>query len=105
MSHFQLTEPARDDIAEIVNRIASDNMKVALRVYEAMERAFGLLAKWPGAGAICDPNDPEFAGLRFWPVKKYRNYLVVYRELADGVEILRVLHAARDMNRVLRRKR
>jgi toxin ParE1/3/4 len=39
--------------------------------------------------------------MRFWPVTGFRNYLVFYFPLSDGVEIVRVLHAARDWTRVL----
>jgi hypothetical protein len=42
--------------------------------------------------------------LRFWPVKKYRDYLIVYRQISEGIAVVRVFHGARDMNRVLRRR-
>ena len=42
------------------------------------------------------------ADLRFWPIKRYRNYLVMYRPLDDGVEIIRVLHGARDLAAAMR---
>ena len=32
-----------------------------------------------------------------WPVTKYRNYLIFYPEIEDGVEILRVMHSARNI--------
>jgi toxin ParE1/3/4 len=32
--------------------------------------------------------------LRYFPVK---NYLILYRQLADGVEIMRVVHGSRDL--------
>jgi len=39
--------------------------------------------------------------LRMWLSPAFRNYLIFYRELADGVEIVRVLHGARDIKRIL----
>ena len=39
--------------------------------------------------------------LRTWLSPAFRNYLIFYRELPDGVEIVRVLHGARDIQRIL----
>jgi plasmid stabilization system protein ParE len=105
MLQFQLNEPARDDIAEILNLIAADNQTAANRVYKAIEKAFASLSKFPGMGALIDDSDAEFAGMRFWPLTKWRHYLAIYKQLPDGVEVVRVLHSARDATRVLRRRR
>ena len=102
MANLIVHDRARQDIEEITSRIAIDNLKAALRVHRAIEKAFQILVKFPDAGAICDPFDPELAGLRFWPLKRYRNYLVIYRPIEDGIEVVRVIHAARDMFRMLK---
>jgi plasmid stabilization system protein ParE len=47
--------------------------------------------------------DDRWKEFRFWPVKKYTDYLVIYRPLNDGAEIVRVIHGARDMARMLSR--
>ena len=39
--------------------------------------------------------------LRMWLSPAFRNYLIFYRELPEGVEIVRVLHSARDIQRIL----
>lgn len=36
------------------------------------------------------------SGMRVWPVKGFRKILVFYRPIAVGVEIVRVVHGARD---------
>jgi len=36
-----------------------------------------------------------------WPVPGFRNYLIFYRIAADDIQILRVLHAARDLESTL----
>lgn len=51
-----------------------------------------MLADNPGAGR--DRND-IVAGIRSFPVGRY---LLFYRMLADGVELVRVLHGARDID-------
>jgi plasmid stabilization system protein ParE len=36
--------------------------------------------------------------VRVYPLpRRFRNYLVFYRTTSDGIEILRVLHGARDL--------
>lgn len=41
--------------------------------------------------------DLGFPGVRSWRVKGYGNYLIFYRETAEGVQIWRVLHGALDL--------
>lgn len=42
------------------------------------------------------------ADLRSRTLKAFGNYVVVYRVRSDAVEIVRVLHGARDLEQVLR---
>ena len=42
------------------------------------------------------------SSVRAWPVKGFERYLIFYRPLADGVEILRGIHDARDIERLFR---
>jgi toxin ParE1/3/4 len=93
---------ARSDIDGIFVRIAHDNFDAAVRVDDAITEAFRLLSDNPNAGAACEFPEADLADLRYWPVKKYRDYLVIYRPLADGVEVVRVIHAATDMRRAFR---
>ena len=48
-----------------------------------------MLAKNPGIGQSRPDISPE---LRYFPVG---NYLILYREIKDGIEIVRVVHGAR----------
>lgn len=41
--------------------------------------------------------------VRRWPVKGFDNWLIFYRPKRDGVEILRVIHGARDIENLLRK--
>ena len=59
-----------------------------------LEGKFHLLAESPGIGRL----RPELApGLRASPVE---DYLLFYRQAATGIEIVRVLHGARDIDAV-----
>ena len=60
--------------------------------------------------AIEPANMPNLGGLRVsagqpcnarrWPVKDFVNWLIFYLPKRDGVEILRVIHGARDPNKI-----
>jgi toxin ParE1/3/4 len=63
-------------------------------VHLAIDRTFQFLAENPGAGQ--DRSDLALR-LRSFPVDRYRHYLVFYRPLADGIQLIRVLQGARDI--------
>ena len=56
------------------------------------EATFTRLAGMPGMGASYEHDHPALAGLRFFPVSRFHKYLVFYRSIAGGIEIVRVLH-------------
>lgn len=45
----------------------------------------------------------RLAELRQWPVSGFERVLIFYRWTDYGIEVLRVLHGARDIARILRR--
>jgi toxin ParE1/3/4 len=45
----------------------------------------------------------RLAGLRQWRVSGFEKVLIFYRQTDFGIEVLRVLHGARDVARILRR--
>ena len=76
-------------------------LETALRFYDAAAATFEKLARMPGLGERRASPNPRLAGLRVWRIEGFPNHLIFYRPLADGIEIVRVLHAARDIDRVL----
>ncbi len=70
--------------------IARDNAPASNEFLDAMNETFELLAASPFMGRA----RPELApNLRSFPVG---NYVIFYRPLRDGIEVVRVLSAARD---------
>lgn len=100
MPRLIVRERAKADVDDIADFIATGSIDAALRFYQAARDAFNLLAEFPGAGGRTAMADPDFAELRTWPITGFRNYLVCYLPRADGVEVLRVIHGARDVYRV-----
>ncbi len=62
-------------------------------VHETIE----LLERLPRLGA--EPPDDQLAaaGLRFFNVKKFRNYLIAYFPLLNGVDVVRVIDGRREL--------
>ncbi len=101
MPQLLVHDKARQDIRLISDHIAKNNLAAALRFVDAAELTIEFLRSFPGAGPRIEPAVQAIPELRFWPIKRFRSYLVLYRPLSDGMEIFRVVHAARDMFRVM----
>jgi toxin ParE1/3/4 len=93
---------AKADVNAIADYIARDSLDASLRFYRAVEEAIERLAEMPGMGAIYESKNPRFATIRIWPITGFRNFLVCYLPFADGVEVLRMIHGAMDVNRVFK---
>jgi len=83
------TLKAEEDLIEIWLYIAQDNPKAADELLNDFEEKFFLLAQSPKLGTL----RPDIANrLRYFPV---HNYLILYRQIAKGIEVVRVIHGAR----------
>jgi len=96
MKPFVLTPIAEQDISDIWTHIAHDNMEAADRVLNALEAALHKLANAPGMGHIRE--DLADRRHRFFLVY---SYLVIYRAETKPLQVIRVLHAARDVQNLL----
>lgn len=96
MKPFLLTPRAEQDISDIWDYIAGDNIEAADRVLDALEQALYKLAKNPGVGYMRE----ELADRRHRFFLVY-SYLIVYRFETHPVQVIRVLHAARDVQSIL----
>lgn len=85
------TRKAREDLIAIWSYIAADNPAAADRVLDAIDRCCARLSENPQLGPARSDIAPE---LRYFPV---RSYLIFYREVPSGVEIVRILHGARNL--------
>lgn len=99
MSKYQFTPQAVADLFDIWSFIAEDNPGAADRVEEAVFRACDFLADSPRAGRM--RNDLTALPLRFWVVQPYSNYRIAYDSEKKPLQIIRILHAARDLPTIL----
>jgi toxin ParE1/3/4 len=91
MMHVSYTNQARSDLHDIRDHIAADSIDDAERFVDLIKEKFQLIAETPHIGRARDDLAPL---LRSFPVG---NYVVLYRVLENGIEVVRVLHAARDI--------
>jgi toxin ParE1/3/4 len=90
------------DLIEIADYIAgTKSLAAADRFTAAAEKTIERLAGMPGIGSRWGGDQPQLADVRFFPVSRYPNHLVFYRPLEDGIEVVRVLHGARDIESIL----
>jgi toxin ParE1/3/4 len=93
---------ARKDLVEIFRYLAHEGgLRVAERFFAQVEATFTRLARMPGIGTRCDHAHPALAELRYFPVSRFPKYIIFYRPVADGIQIVRVLHGARDVAGIL----
>ena len=85
---------ALSDLAEIWDYIADDSEVRADAFVATIDAKFQTLAKQPGIGRM---RDELATGLRSLPIGRY---VIFYLSLADGIEIIRVLHGARDIDTI-----
>lgn len=85
---------AEADLVEIWQFIARDDLRAADRQLDRIEAQCRLLASNPRLGRL----RPEIAhDARAWVVGRY---LILYRALNGGVEIVRIVHGARSIEQI-----
>jgi antitoxin ParD1/3/4/toxin ParE1/3/4 len=93
MARYALTPAAKSDLAEIRKYIVErGSAAVAQRVRRRLQTAMKKLAEMPGMGHRRDDLATE--SLRIWPVY---SYLIIYRPETNPLQVIRVLHGARDV--------
>jgi toxin ParE1/3/4 len=88
------TALAESDLEDVWFYIALDNPSAADGVLDAIARDAALYAHQPLMGRR---RDELMRGLRSFPVGRY---IVYYLPQPDGIEIVRVLDAARDVDSI-----
>jgi plasmid stabilization system protein ParE len=96
MSRFLLTPAAEQDLNDIWDYIAADNLEAADRVLGALEMAFQRLADGPGLGHYRE----DLADKRHRFDSVY-SYLIVYRWETNPLQFIRILHGARDVQTLI----
>ena len=90
-------EQARRDVEDAVSRYLAEHAGVtALGFIDALENAYGHIARHPATGSPRYAHELNLPGLRSWLLTR-NPYLVFYVEHPDRIDVWRVLHVQRDI--------
>jgi len=91
MGRFIFSEFVEGELAAIWDYIALDNLDAADTFQElARNPEIGIQRRFPGS---------QLHSLRSFRIKGFENYLIFYRPIPEGIEILNILHGARDLDK------
>jgi antitoxin ParD1/3/4/toxin ParE1/3/4 len=100
MKQFELTPEAQRDLEQIAGYIASEaSAQMAAKVIANIRREIRKLAAMPGMGHFRE--DLLNRHYKFWSVY---SYVIAYRWDVKPIQVLAVVHGARDLEAVFRRR-
>lgn len=92
MNECRFRPAAEDDLEEIGDFIARDNPQRALTFIRHLREKCAKLAAMPESA----PRRPNLGSeIRSRPAG---NYVIFYRPVDGGIEVIRILHASRDLD-------
>jgi toxin ParE1/3/4 len=100
MSRIIVRARADREWDECLDYLARQNVTAARRFFNAVQQAIERLARMPGLGSPVEIWNPQLEGVRYLTIQGFRNYVVYYRPLEDGIEVLHIVHASRDVDRL-----
>ena len=102
MSRQVVTRPsANADIAAQMSwYIRNATPDLSERFYGAVQETAETLREFPGMGARHGFITPAIKGVLMLPVKGFAKHLMIYLPTEDGIDLIRVYHAARDIDQI-----
>lgn len=98
MGNVRRFPEAEQDLREIGVYIAQDSLANADRFIDAIERECQKLADSPFTlGRSCEGLHPELRRHNF------KHYAIIYRSVADGIELVGVFHGSRELEALFER--
>lgn len=92
MNHFRLSRQAEQDLEHIwVYLTQQDELLADKQIAQILDR-LPMLSQFPNMGK---QREDIWIGLRSFPVKPY---VIFYSKILDGIEVIRILHQARDVD-------
>jgi toxin ParE1/3/4 len=93
MSRYVINPLATEDLNQIADYFFENSVEAGERFFKNFNRKCQQLVTFPNSGKSYDTIRPGLRGLSF------EGYIVFYRVLDDGIEILRVISGRRDFPR------
>lgn len=73
-------------------------VELAERYFAVIDTTCLQLVKHPRSGMLYDSGIARLDGLRRFPVRDFDQYIIFYLPHEKGIEVIRVLHSARDID-------
>lgn len=90
-------EQAHRDVEDaIAHYLCEDADAVASGFIDALEKAYGHLARHPATGSSRHAHELNLPGLRAWPMARYPD-IIFYVERPEHIDVWRILHGQRDI--------
>jgi toxin ParE1/3/4 len=89
---------ARSDLLDLARWIAKDNPAAAHRLLDATRAAADMLAELPKLAPAGRFRSRGLARIRIWPIRGFEKILIIYAIERTGIDVLRVVHGARDLD-------
>ncbi len=97
-----INDEAHLDLIDIAYFISSrSDPDTAERVVKHILGTYTKLSENPGLGVIRDFGRPHLRAMRMIPVSDCPNYLVFFKVEDDQLQVIRVLHGARNIERLI----
>ena len=90
MSRYVINKLASKDLTEIADYFSENNVAAGERFFRAFDRKCKQLVAFPNSGRSYDSIRPNLRGISL------DGYVIFYRLLDDGIEILRVVNGRRN---------
>jgi len=94
VSQLRISPRASSDLIEIWIYIADDSVANADAFIDKLYQAIQALGRQPGSGRHREELAPGIQSFLFG------RYIIFYRAVTSGIEIVRVLHSARDIENI-----
>jgi toxin ParE1/3/4 len=91
MRQIRLADSAKLDLLDIWLYLSNNEVEFADRVIDQITATYERLADFPEMGRS---RDELFPGYRSFPIGEY---LIFYRPIQNGIEVIRVVHGSRNL--------
>src|SRR5262245_39989285 len=105
MTRYATIKPRADqDVRDQLDYLVLEaGLAVAIRFLDHLTADIAGLLELPEKGRPAGFHGRRLVSLRRWPVSHFEHVSIFYRPTDDGIEVVRLLHGARDIGRILRR--
>jgi toxin ParE1/3/4 len=80
---------------------AHSSVAMGQRFYGSIQATLKLLATHPSLGTKTRFQNSYLKDTRFFLVKSFEDHVIFYKQIPRGLEVIRVVHGARDMEHLL----